>query len=301
MIIDGRLIADLVNTKSQISLNACTFSRRAKLLLIMIGTKKDSIGYIKQKQKQCLEFGIDSDVIYFEEITPIKQVLESIDFANADAAIDGIIIQMPLPEIFIKQAFEIYPHQDIPRIVIDRVTPDKDIDGLTTLNIGRYVAAHYHPTTFVPATATGVMKILEYIDYPLENKNVVIIGRSLIVGKPLAMLLLQQNAAVTLLHSYVTDLSFYTKHADVLISAVGKPNLITKNFVKQGAVVIDVGMTKNSDNKFVGDVLFDEVKDWASFITPVPGGVGPLTVAFIISNLVKAYIHHNESKTEFSV
>ncbi len=241
------------------------------LAIVLVGSNKASQIYVESKVKKAAAAGIKAHLHRLPEKTPENELLELVDRLNEDEHIDGFIVQSPLPK-----------HIDETK-VIERISPEKDVDGWTSVSIGKmFIGMH----SFLPATPAGVIKMLEYYDVPLEGKHAVVVGRSNVVGKPLAILLLRKNATVTVCHSKTKNLSEYTKTADVLISAVGMPGLIKADMVKKGAYVLDVGITRvGADIK--GDVNFENVIKKAN-CTPVPGGVGLMTVAMLLSNVVEA-------------
>ncbi len=291
MVINGKTIAEEVYSELQTLLDRYDVPRKPKIAILLIGNREDSLKYIKGKMRKCEELGFLSELLQFDETSDVHDVVKQIDVLNHDESIDGILVQMPLPYLFIEK--NKVPHtESVTRYILDSIDPNKDIDGLTATNIGKYVA--HDKTGFIPATAQGVMKILQYISIDLTGKHVVIIGRSLIVGKPIAQLCLEKNAGVTMLHSHVSDISYYTMSADVIILAAGKPNLLNREMVHDQAVVIDVGISV-TDGKLYGDADFSQLQDYVKAITPVPGGVGPLTIAYIMYNLGKAYIYNNDS------
>lgn len=246
---------------------------KPKLAVIMVGDDNSSKIYVKNKSKACDEIGIDFEEHLLPEKTEMKELLGLIDELNNNKDINGILLQSPIPgHLDINEAFR-------------RISPEKDVDGFNPMNVGKLVLAQ---NTFISCTPFGIIKLLEEYDIPIEGKNAVIIGRSNIVGKPMLQCLLNKNATVTICHSKTKNLKDITKNADILISAIGKTKYVTKDMVKDDAVVIDVGINRNSEGKVCGDVDFDSVKDKVSYITPVPGGVGPMTIAMLMNNVVKA-------------
>lgn len=243
------------------------------LAVIQIGDNKASNIYIKNKKKACYDAGISFDHIKFNETISEDLVIDEIKRLNNDISVNGILVQLPLPLGFDEGK------------IINAIDPLKDVDGLTYPNVGNLVLEN---DCLVPCTPLGVMELLKYYDVDLKGKNVCLVGRSNLVGKPLIQLLLKEDATLSICHSKSLDIKSYTKMADVLIVSAGHPNLITKDMVKEGVVIIDVGINKEG-NILCGDVCFDEVKKKAKLITPVPGGVGPMTVACLLKNVVKAY------------
>ncbi len=243
------------------------------LAVIKVGDNKASEVYVRNKKRACEEVGINFVGIDFPDTISQDAVIAEIRRLNNDISINGILVQLPLPNNFDAG------------VIINEIDPVKDVDGLTYTNVGNLVLENECLTSCTPM---GVMELLSMYNVDLDGKDVCIVGRSNLVGKPLIQLLLQQNATVSICHSRSLNMKDYTKHADVLIVAAGHPNLITKDMVKDGSVIIDVGINKENDS-LCGDVSFDEVSKKASLITPVPGGVGPMTVASLLKNVVKAY------------
>lgn len=244
-----------------------------KLAVIMVGDDKASKVYVKNKSKACEEIGIEYEEILLDETTTMEKLLEVIENLNNREDIHGILLQSPIPKhLDIYQAF-------------NKICPEKDVDGFNPINVGKLVIGE---DSFVSCTPYGVIKMLERYNIDIEGKNAVIIGRSNIVGKPLIQCLLKKNATVTVCHSKTKNIAEITKKADILVAALGKAKFVTKDMVKEGAVVIDVGINRNEDGKLAGDVDFEEVEKIASYITPVPGGVGPMTIAMLMNNVVKA-------------
>ncbi len=247
------------------------------LAVIQVGDNKASDIYVRNKNKACDMVGIKFINIKLPDTISEDLIISEIERLNLDDSVNGILVQLPLPPCF-----------DEGRI-INAISPVKDVDGLTYPNVGNLVLEN---ECLVSCTPMGVMELLDMYNVSLKGKNACIVGRSNLVGKPLIQLLLARDATVSICHSKSIDIKSYTKMADVLIVAAGHPNLITKDMVKEGAVVIDVGINKENDS-LVGDVSFDEVRKKASLITPVPGGVGPMTVASLLKNVVKAYKFQN--------
>ncbi len=247
------------------------------LAVIQVGDNKASDIYVRNKNKACDMVGIKFINIKLPDTISEDLIISEIEGLNLDTNVNGILVQLPLPPCF-----------DEGRI-INAISPVKDVDGLTYPNVGNLVLEN---ECLVSCTPMGVMELLDMYNVSLKGKNACIVGRSNLVGKPLIQLLLARDATVSICHSKSVDIKSYTKMADVLIVAAGHPNLITKDMVKEGAVVIDVGINKENDS-LVGDVSFDEVSKKASLITPVPGGVGPMTIASLLKNVVKAYKFQN--------
>lgn len=249
------------------------------LAVILVGDNQASRTYVNSKQKTAKELGMHNVLIEYPSSITEHELLAKIDELNNDEAIHGILVQLPLPA-----------HINETNL-IEAISPEKDVDGFHPLNIGRMMTGQ---DAFLPCTPYGVMVMLEEIGINLEGKHVVIVGRSNIVGKPAGQLFLKENATVTYCHSKTKDLAVHTKKADIVVSAVGKAGLITADHIKPGAVVIDVGMNRDEQGKLCGDVAYAEVKEKAGYITPVPGGVGPMTITMLMYNTLKsAKIHLN--------
>ena len=245
------------------------------LAVIIVGENPASQVYVRNKHKTCEELGIRSEVIAMPENTGKDELLAKIDELNANKDIHGILVQLPLPEAIAKHEEEI----------LNRIDPMKDVDGFHPVNVGKLVTG---APALVPCTPAGCIRMLELAEIPMDGKRAVVIGRSNIVGKPMTHLLLAKNATVTVCHSHTRNLAEITREADILVAAIGKPKFVTADMVKPGAAVIDVGINRIAPKKLVGDVDFEAVKDVAGAITPVPGGVGLLTVAMLMQNVVKA-------------
>ncbi len=243
------------------------------LAVVLVGDNQASATYVRNKQKSCEAIGMFSELIKLPEETTQDELLVQIELLNNREDIHGILVQLPLPK-----------HID-ENIVIATIAVEKDVDGFSPVSVGKMMLGQ---ETFLPCTPFGVMKLLEYSGIEIAGKHAVIVGRSHIVGKPMGQLLLQKDATVTYTHSKTPDLPSFTKQADILIAAVGRANFITKEHVKEGAVVIDVGINRDENNKLCGDVNFTEVDGIASHITPVPGGVGPMTITMLLFNTVQA-------------
>ncbi|HHE7111477.1 TPA: bifunctional methylenetetrahydrofolate dehydrogenase/methenyltetrahydrofolate cyclohydrolase FolD [Staphylococcus aureus] len=244
-----------------------------KLSVILVGNDGASQSYVRSKKKAAEKIGMISEIVHLEETATEEEVLNELNRLNNDDSVSGILVQVPLP----KQVSE--------QKILEAINPEKDVDGFHPINIGKL---YIDEQTFVPCTPLGIMEILKHADIDFEGKNAVVIGRSHIVGQPVSKLLLQKNASVTILHSRSKDMASYLKDADVIVSAVGKPGLVTKDVVKEGAVIIDVGNTPDENGKLKGDVDYDAVKEIAGAITPVPGGVGPLTITMVLNNTLLA-------------
>ncbi len=257
---------------------------KPRLAVIMVGDNPASKVYVKSKNKACNEIGIDYEEHLLEDTITQEELNNLIKELNDKKEVNGILLQSPLPKnLDINQAFK-------------AISYIKDVDGFTPTSVGKLVMGG---DTFISCTPYGVMKMFEEYKIDLTGKNVVIIGRSNIVGKPLSQCCLAKNATVTICHSKTNDLKEHTKRADILIAAIGKANFVTKDMVKEGAVVIDVGINRNEEGKLVGDVDFNEVEKIASYITPVPGGVGPMTIAMLMNNVIKAAKEQNNENSTF--
>ena len=244
-----------------------------KLAVIMVGDDKASKVYVKNKSKACEEIGIDYEEFLMDANTSMEDLLTLIDELNNREDIHGILLQSPIPK-----------NLDI-NLAFNRIDYRKDVDGFHPINVGKLTIGE---DCFISCTPYGVVKMLEAYDIDATGKNVVIIGRSNIVGKPLIQCMLKKNGTVTVCHSKTQNIKEITKNADILIAALGKAKFVTEDMVKDGAVIIDVGINRNDDGKLVGDVDFENVEKKASYITPVPGGVGPMTIAMLMTNVVKA-------------
>ncbi len=271
-ILDGKALAQHLGRNLTEETNSLkSHGINPKFCVINIGEDPASKVYVRSKRKKAEKIGIKQVVYQLPEDESEEDVLRLIDRLNADAEVAGLMVQLPVPDQI-----------DVDK-VIERIDPEKDVDGLTPANIGRlWMGKHF----VEPATAAGIIALLDHYQIDLNGKNAVIVGRSNIVGKPLAALMLERNASVSILHSHTRNLGELTRRADILVSAVGKPHMIKAEMVKEGAVVIDVGINR-VDGQLMGDVDFDQVKDKASWITPVPGGVGPLTVEFLMEEVIK--------------
>lgn len=249
------------------------------LAVIIVGSDPASRVYVNGKKADCAEIGIRSEEYALPEQTTQQELLELVHKLNETPEINGILVQLPLPK-----------HID-EKVVIENISPAKDVDAFHPANVGKIMIGDYD---FLPCTPAGVMELIAESGIDVAGKECVVVGRSNIVGKPQAMLLLHKNGTVTICHSKTRDLAEVCRRADILVAAVGVAKLITKDMVKQGAVVIDVGMNRNEQGKLCGDVDFEAVKDIAAAITPVPGGVGPMTRAMLMKNTVKAAVLQNQ-------
>lgn len=249
-------------------------SEKVGLAVIIVGDDGASQIYVRNKHRACAEVGIESFQYALDKNTTQDELLELINKLNRDERVDGILCQLPLPS-----------HID-EKTVINAISPEKDVDAFHPVNTGRILTGDYG---FLPCTPAGVVEMLKYKNISIEGKKCVIVGRSNIVGKPLALMLLKENGTVTVCHSKTQNLKEETLKADILVAAVGKARLIKADMVKDGAVVIDVGMNRDEDGKLCGDVDFENVKEKASYITPVPGGVGPMTITMLLENTLRAH------------
>lgn len=273
-ILDGKKVSAKVREDLKLEVdNLKKEGIKPKLAVIMVGNDLASKVYVRNKNKACEEIGIEYEEFLLDEETTMEELLNVIDNLNKNQNIDGILLQSPIPK-----------HLDINK-AFRAILPEKDVDGFHPINAGKLSIGE---KCFVPCTPHGVVKIIEEYNIETEGKNVVIVGRSNIVGKPLIQCMLQKNATVTVCHSKTRNLEEFTRKADILIVAIGKQKFITENMVKEGVVVIDIGINRNEEGKLVGDVDFDSVSKKASYITPVPGGVGPMTVAMLMENVVEA-------------
>lgn len=281
IILDGKSLAKKIKAelKTRIEELQPQIGRPPGLAVLMVGDNPASAAYVRNKERSCKKIGMDSFGKHFPVQTSQEELTQVIQQLNENERVDGILVQLPLPE-----------HLDSVAL-LHAIHPDKDVDGLHPINLGRLVRGEEGLQSCTPA---GVMRLLEEYNIELKGKNAVIIGRSILVGKPLALMLLAKNATVTIAHSRTVDLPSITRNADIVIAAVGKQNLLTKEMVKERSLVVDVGINRVVDEEtgkasLVGDVDFDNVQEIAEFITPVPGGVGPMTVAMLLYNTVESY------------
>ncbi len=274
VILDGKELAKKIRTNLAIDCERLKENGiYPKLAVIMVGEDNASKIYVKNKSKACEEVGIAFEEYLLPENTTMDELKNRIKELNEDNSIHGILLQSPIPKhLDINEAFSC-------------ISPKKDVDGFHPTNIGKLVLGQ---DTFVSCTPYGITKLLEEYSIKIEGKHVVILGRSNIVGKPLIQCMLQKNATVTICHSKTENVEEYTKNADILIVAIGKAKFVTSDMVKQGAVVIDVGINRTEEGKLCGDVDFEEIQKKASYITPVPGGIGPMTIAMLMHNVIKA-------------
>ena len=283
-IIDGKSLAAAVRATQKGTVDSLAARGvRPGLAAVLVGNDPASRVYVRNKARACEETGVRSETHEFPDDVSENALMACIARLNADRTVHGILVQLPLPR------------QLDPGRILAAVSPAKDVDGFHAVNLGALLQGR---PGFVPGTPAGVMRLLEHAGVPLAGRHAVIVGRSTIVGKPLALLLLQKDATVTICHSKTRDLASVTRQADILIAAVGRAKLVTADMVKPGACVIDVGVNRLPDGRLAGDVDFDAVKEVAGCITPVPGGVGPMTVAMLIVNTVRAAEQLNGNPVE---
>lgn len=276
MIIYAKEIADQI--KSEIKEEVSKIKGRLpKLVVILAGENQASQKYVNAKHKACNELGINSEIIQLEESCSEEALLLEIDRLNHDATVDGILVQLPLPK-----------HINVDK-VLDSISADKDVDGFHPIHLGNLLS---NKPSIIPCTPKGIMKFFEFVNYDLTGKNVVIIGRSTIVSKPLVHLFLQQDATVTITHSKTRNLEEVCRNADVVVAAVGRAKMINENYIKEGAFVIDVGINVDENGKLCGDVDFERVVDKVGYITPVPKGVGVMTITMLLRNTIELYKKH---------
>lgn len=274
MLLNGKEVAKKI--KEDLKLEVDQIKEKGiipKLAVVMVGNNEASKVYVKNKSKACDTIGVEFEEFLLEENTTEEELFELIDRLNEDKNINGILVQAPIPK-----------HLDQNK-AFRRIKPEKDVDGFNPINVGDLSIGN---DCFISCTPYGVMKILEYYNIGLEGKNAVVLGRSNIVGKPMVQCLLSKNATVTVCHSRTQNIKEITKNADILIAAIGKAKFVTEDMVKEGAIVIDVGINRLDNGKICGDVDFEAVESKVKAITPVPGGVGPMTIAMLMNNLVKA-------------
>ena len=270
-LIDGKAVSQAV--KERVRDEIAREGLKIGLAVVIVGNDQASRVYVNNKKKACEFCGITSYEYALPEETTEEQLLELVDTLNKDGKVNGILVQLPLPK-----------HIDEKKI-IEHISPMKDVDAFHAVNVGRIMIGDY---AFLPCTPAGVMELIHSTGTEVSGKECVVIGRSNIVGKPMAMLLLHENGTVTVCHSRTKDLAEVCRRADILVSAVGRAGFVTADMVKDGAIVIDVGMNRNAEGKLCGDVDFDGVAPKCGFITPVPGGVGPMTIAMLMENTLRA-------------
>jgi methylenetetrahydrofolate dehydrogenase (NADP+) / methenyltetrahydrofolate cyclohydrolase len=272
MILDGKEVK--LKVLKELKEKLIKLDRNLGLVVIQVGDDPASNVYVRQKNKMAENLGYNFNHIKLDSNITEEELLSIINELNSDDLVDGILVQMPIPRTLNAKKIQ------------NAIMPDKDVDGLTDINMGKLV---HNRDALVPCTPMGIIDLLDYYNIQIEGKNVVVLGRSDLVGKPMATLMTNRNATVTLCHSKTNNLEFYTKNANILVVAVGIPKYIKEDMVKDGAVIIDVGINRMEDNSLCGDVDFDSVKDKVSYITPVPGGVGQMTVAELAVNTYKAH------------
>ena len=274
MILDGKMVSQ--NIKDDVKKEVEGLKQEGifpKLAVIMVGSDPSSKIYVRNKSIACKELGIEYEEYLLDENITMDDLLTLINKLNNDDSVNGILLQSPIPKgLDINEAFK-------------TIDPKKDVDGFNPCNVGKLCLGQ---EALISCTPYGIIKLLEEYGIEIEGKDAVVVGRSNIVGKPMMQCLLNKNATVTICHSKTIKLESVTKKADILVVAIGKPKFITKDMVKEGAIVIDVGINRGKDGKLCGDVDFEEVSKIASYITPVPGGVGPMTIAMLMNNIVKA-------------
>ncbi len=274
-IINGKLVTSEVRKQTAIEVKEFKekYGITPGLAVILVGNDPASAVYVRNKHKGCLEVGINSYEITMPEETTEEQLLTEIEKLNADEKVHGILVQLPLPKHISEEK------------ILNSISPSKDVDAFHPENVGKIMLGKY---AFLPCTPAGVMELLSFYNVNIEGKECVVLGRSNIVGKPMSQLLLAKNGTVTVCHSRTKSLAEVTKRADILVVAIGKAKFVGKEMVKEGAVVIDVGINRMDDGKLCGDVDFDAVSEVASMITPVPGGVGPMTITMLLKNTLTA-------------
>ena len=274
-IIDGRLVSSVL--REQLKEKIANFKKENKkevgLAVVVVGNDPASAVYVRNKHKACEQVGITSYQIELPEDTSEEELLMKIDDLNSDEKVNGILVQLPLPK-----------HINETK-VIDKISPIKDVDAFHPSNVGRIMIGNHQ---FLPCTPAGIIALLDYYKVEIAGKRCVVIGRSNIVGKPMAMLLMERNGTVTICHSKTKNIAEICRNADIIVVAIGKAEFLRSDMIKEGAVVIDVGINRLSDGKLVGDVCFEDVSMLASMITPVPGGVGPMTITMLLYNTLLA-------------
>ena len=275
VLMDGKLVSEKTreNIKSEVERLKNEFNKTPGLAVIVVGDDPASAVYVRNKHKACLAVGMNSYQIALPATISQDELISKIEELNADPLVDGILVQLPLPT-------------HVSEIVVTRaILPEKDVDAFHSENVGKIMIGKYD---FLPCTPAGIVRLLDFYNISVEGKSCVVIGRSNIVGKPMALLLLERNGTVTVCHSKTKNLKEVTKAADIIIVAIGKPRFLTADMVKSGAVIVDVGINRGDDGKLVGDVDFEAVSEVASYITPVPGGVGPMTITMLLENTLTA-------------
>jgi len=276
-ILDGKYTSSVVlqNLKTEIQKYIQQGKRAPRIDILLVGDDYASQMYVNMKEKKALDLGISVNVHNFEKDINENDLVKLISQLNNDKSVDGIMVQLPMPEHINESE------------ILESILPSKDVDGLTSTNLGKLFKND--SSAIAPATAKGVIKLLDKYNIQIEGKNAVVVGRGDISGLPIAAMLQNRNATITICHSHTQNLKDICKDADILVSSIGRPEYINSEYVKKGIVVIDVGTNRNSEGKLVGDVDFNSVKDIAGYITPVPGGVGPMTIACLFDNLIEMY------------
>lgn len=283
-ILDGRIVANQIKDNARIAVSHIEneYNDVVKLVVIQVGNDPASCTYIRNKEKSCGYVGIETETHRFDSNVSTGMLVDFIGDLNQDDSVNGILVQLPLP-MHLNE-----------RKIINAIDPDKDVDGFTFINAGKLARNYKNRMQLQPCTPMGIMNILSWYDIDVAGKNCVVVGRSNIVGRPMAELLLNSDATVTICNSHTSNLKDICKNADVLVCAIGKPKFFTEEYIKDSAVVIDVGMNRDEDGKLCGDVDFDNVSKLSGAITPVPGGVGQMTVAMLMYNCITAYcLQHN--------
>lgn len=283
-ILDGRIVANQIKDNARILVGHIEneYNDAIKLVVIQVGNDPASCTYIRNKEKACGYVGIETETRRFDSNISTDMLVDFIENLNEDDSVNGILVQLPLPVHLNEQK------------IINAIDPDKDVDGFTFINAGKLARNYTKRMQLLPCTPMGIMNILSWYDINVAGKNCVVVGRSNIVGRPMAELLLNSDATVTICNSHTSNLKDICKNADVLVCAVGKPKFFTEEYIKDGAIVIDVGMNRDDSGKLCGDVDFDSVSKLSGAITPVPGGVGQMTVAMLMDNCITAYcLQHN--------
>lgn len=272
MILDGKKVRDIISLKIKDELDK--INAKPKLVIIQVGDEERSTIYVRQKKIFGEKLGFEVEHISLDKDIKEEELISRIEVLNSEETVNGIIVQLPLPK-----NFDVYK-------IVDSIKPEKDVDGLNSVNIAKLV--RNESLSFIPATTKGILSLLDFYNIDVSGKKVVVVGRSLLVGRPTVFSMLNRNATVTICHSKTSNLKEEIRNSDIVVVAVGKPNLITDSFVKEGQVVIDVGITKVED-KLLGDVDFESISKKVEAITPVPGGIGPMTVVSLFENLLLAY------------
>jgi len=283
-ILDGRIVANQIKDNARILVSRIEneYDDVVKLVVIQVGNDPASCTYIRNKEKACSYVGIETETRRFDSNISTDMLVDFIENLNEDDSVNGILVQLPLPVHLNEQK------------IINAIDHDKDVDGFTFINAGKLARNYKKKMQLLPCTPMGIMNILSWYDINVAGKNCVVVGRSNIVGRPMAELLLNSNATVTICNSYTSNLKDICKSADVLICAIGKPKFFTEEHIKDGAIIIDVGMNRDNNGKLCGDVDFNSVSKLSGAITPVPGGVGQMTVAMLMDNCITAYcLQHN--------